>query len=109
MTHVALEELHVDQFRGFLNSDFQVVGDPPVDLALRLVEVQERSNSPQQEVFALLFHGPAQYFMPQGIYQLKQSSLGEIELFLVPVGQDSQGFQYEAVFNRFISSKNMEV
>lgn len=109
MTHVALEELHVDQFRDCLNSDFQVVDDPPVDLALRLAEVHDRSKSPQQEVFALLFHGPAQYFMPQGMYQLKHSGLGEIELFLVPVDQDSQGFQYEAVFNRFISSNNREV
>ncbi len=104
MTPVTLEELHADRFAEYINSEFQVLDYLPVQFALRMVEVQERSKSPQQEIFALLFHGPGQYFMPQGIHKLKHSQLGEIDLFLVPVGQDPQGFQYEAVFNRLISA-----
>ena len=40
--------------------------------------------------------------MPQGIHRLTHSNLGELELFLVPVGRDSAGFQYEAAFNNLI-------
>jgi len=27
--------------------------------------------------------------------------MGEFDLFLVPIGEDDQGFRYEAVFNYF--------
>ncbi len=97
-----LDELHVDVFAEYIHSEFQVMDDPSIQLALQLVEVTERTKSPHQEIFNLLFHGPAQYFLPQGIHKLNHGRLGEIELFLVPVGQDAQGFQYEAVFNRLV-------
>jgi hypothetical protein len=32
------------------------------------------------------------------MHQLKHERLGEMELLLVPVGQDKEGFQYQAVF-----------
>src|SRR5438105_12018132 len=99
---MTLEELHIDRFAESINSEFQVVDHSSVEFALQLLEVNERVNSPHQENFALLFHGPAPFFLPQGIYKLKHSHLGELDLFLVPVGQDSEGFQYEAVFNRLV-------
>ncbi len=102
MTSVTLEELHADRFTEQIHTEFQVLDYLPVQYTLLLLEVQERSKSPRQESFALLFRGPAQYFMPQGMHKLTHSSLGKIDLFLVPVGQDAEGFQYEAVFNRLI-------
>ncbi len=102
MTSVTLEELHADQFAEYIHSEFQVLDYQPVQFTLRLVDVRERLKLPHQESFALLFRGPVQYFMPQGIHQLNHGSLGEIDLFLVPVGQDAEGYQYEADFNRLI-------
>ncbi len=102
MTPVPLEEFHADTFAEYINGEFQVLDDLPVPFTLRMVGVQEQSKSPHQEVFTLIFHGPGQNFLPQGIHKLQHSELGEIDLFLVPVGQDAQGFQYEAVFNRLI-------
>lgn len=104
-----LEDLHRDHFAEYLHSDFQVMDDPSGSFDLKLVEVNDRTKSPRQEVFALHFHGPSRHFMQQGIHRLKHSQLGEIDLFLVPVGQDLEGFQYEAVFNRLISPKKQEV
>jgi len=98
-----LEELQQSRFSELLQSEFQVLDDPAAEFAVRLVEVIDRSNTPHQEVFTLLFHGPANYFISQGIHKLKHRNLGEIEIFLVPVGQDKDGFHYEAVFNRFVS------
>lgn len=98
-----LEKLHKERFSEYLRTDFQVVDDPADTFPIRLVEVNERTSSPRQEVFALLFHGPGKKIMSQGIHKLKHSQLGEIDIFLVPVGQDQYGFQYEAIFNRLIS------
>lgn len=104
-----LEDLHRDNFTEYLLSDFQVMDDPSVSFNLKLVEVSDHTESPHQEVFVLHFHGPSGCFMQQGIHRLTHSQLGEIDLFLVPVGQDLEGFQYEAVFNRLISPKKQEV
>ena len=52
-----------------------------------------------------MFHGPATHFIPQGIHKLQHAELGEGELFLVPVGKDKDGFEYEAVFNHLLQPK----
>ena len=100
---MGLEEIGLDSFKPYTDSEFQVLDDPSVPFDIKLVEVSDRGSSLRQEVFALLFNGPAAHFMKQGIHRLSHSGLGELQLFLVPVGQDEQGFQYEAVFNRLVS------
>ena len=59
----------------------------------------------RQENFSVLFHGPLERFLPQGMVGLRHETLGEFELFLVPVARDTDGFQYEAVFNRLIATQ----
>jgi hypothetical protein len=53
------------------------------------------------ERYSVFFSGPAERFFPQGVYQVSHESMGEVELFLVPIAGDEQGFRYEAVFNYF--------
>ncbi len=106
---MSLEELHKESFAAYINGEFQVIDHPAGPIDLKLVDASDRGTSARQEIFALLFHGPGGCFLRQGIYRLKHSGLGEIELFLVPVGQDQEGFQYEAVFNRLISTSKKEV
>ena len=48
--------------------------------------------------FSLLFLGPAEPVLPQRIYRLAHDTVGEIEIFIVPVGRDENGTTYEAVF-----------
>jgi uncharacterized protein DUF6916 len=50
--------------------------------------------------FTLLFRGALPGWLPQRIYRLRHAALGELDIFLVPIGPDPQGFRYEAVFNR---------
>ncbi len=97
------EGLHQETFAQCLQSDFRVVDLALNEFAIRLVEINDRKRIPHQEVFALLFHGPSENFIQQGMHKLEHSQLGEIDIFLVPVGQDNDGFLYEAVFNRVIS------
>ncbi|HEY0107204.1 MAG TPA: hypothetical protein VGB91_14065 [Rhizomicrobium sp.] len=49
--------------------------------------------------FSLIFLGPSEATLPQRLYWLEQDTLGQIELFLVPVGRDARGVQYQSVFN----------
>jgi hypothetical protein len=67
---------------------------------LELAEVSELKVFPQQEQFALVFRGPNEIMLTQGSRLLTHEQLGELELFMVPVGQEPAGLLYEAVFNR---------
>ena len=50
--------------------------------------------------FSLLFHAADRdRFAPQQIMSLTHPELGELELFLVPLGPDERGMRYEAVVN----------
>ena len=48
--------------------------------------------------FTLLFGG-ASHLLPQRTYAITSEALGDaLDVFIVPVGRDGQGFIYEAVF-----------
>ena len=89
-----------------MNTDFLIaicmLDDPSRAFSLTLTNVVEHVKTERQEVFSLFFYGPADSFVSQGIHRLKHSQMGELELFLVPVGRDKNGFHYEAAFNNLI-------
>ena len=95
-------QLKPTMFTEYVGTQFDLVDDPSRTFGLTLTNVVEHVKTERQEVFSLFFHGPSAPFVPQGIHTLKHSHLGELELFLVPVGQDKDGFQYEAAFNNLI-------
>lgn len=69
---------------------------------LRLVSATDLGSSPRQAQFSLIFQGPADAPRFQSIFKLDHEKLGRLDLFLVPIGEDRDGIQYEAVFNRMI-------
>jgi hypothetical protein len=99
-----LATLNSKSFRECLDSLFEMATPAGTAVPLVLVEVQEGSNTRQIENFSLFFRGPVAPFFPQAIYRLNHATLGTVDLFLVPVGPDGKGMQYEAVFNRFRDS-----
>lgn len=52
-----------------------------------------------RESFSVLFRAPPNWRYPQTTYRVSHSRLGELSMFLVPVGPDESGMQLEAVFN----------
>ena len=48
--------------------------------------------------FSLVFRGPNTDTPVQKVYMLQLAELGQLELFLVPIGPDETGMLYEAVF-----------
>lgn len=95
-----MADLTHEEFSQQANTKFQVPVDENTTVELDLIEVSELKVYPQQEEFTLTFRGPLNAFLDQGVRPLKHDQMGEIELFIVPIKQDAEGFYYEAVFNR---------
>jgi hypothetical protein len=54
----------------------------------------------------LFFYGSADSNLGQGTFELEHESLGQLQIFLVPIGIDSRGIRYQAVFNVSTKSRN---
>ena len=108
-----LETLTAADFRGHQGTRFRLTagphGGPGGAIDTELAEVTEypaRASGAVRAPFAVLFLGPLQPVMPQGIYRLEHDQLGALELFIVPVGpaepsapgQAATAMRYEAVF-----------
>jgi hypothetical protein len=83
-----------------LNTKFSVKVDETNAVDLFLTQVGELKTSARQEQFSIVFRGPQDVFLGQGIRQLEHDEMGDFSLFLVPISQDDNGFYYESVFNR---------
>ena len=95
-----LESLHKENWLPFIKQTFSCVVEPDQSIAFELLEVTslgEKSGA-AREPYSLVFRGPAESVLEQGIVPLRHPELGEIAIFLVPIGPDSQGMRYEAVF-----------
>jgi hypothetical protein len=53
------------------------------------------------ERFSVFFSGPGDCYLPQKAYPLEHDQMGAFDIFLVPIGRDDRGYNYEAVFNYF--------
>ena len=71
------------------------------ETALELVEARalpSRPGMPREQPFALLFRGPTDSGLGQGMVHLTHPRTGPVELFVVPVLDRDDGTYYEAVF-----------
>lgn len=95
---------------GITAADFEPLAGSSFDLAgadgdgspvaLRLVSVERQAGaSVGREPFSLNFEGPRTTLLAQGVHCLAHEGLGQVELFLVPVGATETTYQYEAVFS----------
>ncbi|MEM5775860.1 MAG: hypothetical protein AAGU05_12735 [Anaerolineaceae bacterium] len=89
-----------DAFFACLHEHFSALNVQPQPVDLELVEVSPLRVSGRQSGFSILFRGPADLPLPQYTYTLRHATLGEMDLFLVPVGRKAGGYEYEAVFNQ---------
>jgi hypothetical protein len=50
--------------------------------------------------FSLIFHAAdREHFWPQQTFSVSHPELGEVDLFIVPLGPDDRGMQYQAVIS----------
>ena len=94
------KRLERDDFAAALNTQFRVQPDSGAPVDLTLVQVSDVISAPRQEIFSVVFHGPRDTLLPQQMYRMENERLGAIQLFIVPIAQNADGYAYEAVFNR---------
>jgi hypothetical protein len=95
------EELRYETWKAHLHSMFMVQTDS-AELQLQFTSMSERMISTRQERFSLYFKGPLEYFLPQHLYPFHHAAMNDLDLFIVPITQEPDGFVYEAVFNKII-------
>ena len=65
-----------------------------------LVDCKKLSGPPtnNRDPFSIVLHGPSEPLIEQNTYKVENDAMGAMEIFLVPLGPDSTGMKYEAVF-----------
>ncbi|MFN2412529.1 MAG: hypothetical protein ABR535_05675 [Pyrinomonadaceae bacterium] len=83
-------------FAGQVNTKFSL---PDAAAELELIEVTNPTVTMSQTFFSLFFLGRGEPVLPQATYRMEHEQLSSLEIFLVPVSREADGFRYEAVFN----------
>jgi hypothetical protein len=97
-TPPSLAALTVDDFETRVDDTFLLPAGPQA-LAFKLVEVRRLGQATREGgAFSLLFTTPPGPFLRQGIYPLDNPTLGQLDLFIVPLGPRDGGNGYEVVF-----------
>jgi len=96
------EVLTSKDFAEHLQSIFRVELHKPLDL--ELTEVSDNSNS-KVEQFSIQFAGPESPWLNQGTYSLAHPAMGQLDLFLVPLGPRHGRMTYQAIFCRFMTAQ----
>ena len=90
------------QFEDCLYQSFHVECANADPVKTELIEIEKHGTfnpgSHQRQSFSLIFRGPMEPLLPQKTHVLKNETMGNLEIFLVPIGPDDQGMRYEAIF-----------
>lgn len=97
-----MEMLTKEHFEPQLNQCFTIAW-PEGQLEATLVEVSSSGRSRSEasrEPFSLIFEAPRESgLLNQGCYTVSNDAMGGNTIFLVPVGENGDNYQYQAVFN----------
>jgi hypothetical protein len=101
-----LETLTHESFEPLIGQAFKLTLPDAQVLEFKLSDVEElpigrrRRNAPElkRKPFSIFFIGRA--LLPQAIYPMHHDALGTepLEIFIVPLGEAEDGYEYEAVF-----------
>jgi hypothetical protein len=101
---MTLDEITLHDFAACVGQKFSVNLALPKPLELDLLSAAPLAGpavAGKRESFKLLFRAAPEWHCPQQIYPLAHPALGELGVFLVPVGKNTQGTELEAIF-RFV-------
>jgi hypothetical protein len=95
-----LDQLTIESFEPHVGTSFWLRNnEQKIELRLtRAARVMESEAARlHRTAFSLYFLGPV--LLPQQIYRLTHDGFSDpLDLFLVPIGKETAGFNYEAVF-----------
>ncbi len=88
-------------FQTNVGSEFAMPFDNGTTLVLTLDKLDERCDLDGQglENYSLFFSAPDSFPLSQGTYSMGHEQLGQLYLFLVPIGREQQRMFYQAVIS----------
>ncbi|HEX3186418.1 MAG TPA: hypothetical protein VHQ94_16595 [Pyrinomonadaceae bacterium] len=97
-----------EEFKQHLNTPFRLQVNAPKPIDLMLVGTESRPSDTTEEQgmerFSVFFLGSPEFLLPQATYRLLHPEMGELDVFLVAIGKEADGYRYEAVYNYYRSS-----
>jgi hypothetical protein len=98
-----LNELTYDNVLPHVGSTFRInFPERAIELKLSRVDhLREKHTSKRlfRDSFSMIFTGPSDVMLQQGMYPMHHGALGEeLQIFIVPIAREDEGYQYEAVF-----------
>lgn len=96
----SLDSLRHSDFAGCIGTAFAIPSlDPHFSLVLEGANLLGHHHPTAiRDAFSVMFRGPVNCRLPQGIYQLEHATLGSLEIFLTQVSGDPKGSEFEAIF-----------
>ena len=100
-----METFTIEKFAEALNERFILRAGPGEELDLKLVAVQDLTPTPANTVgfrrkpFSARFRGPRTPWARQHTYSMENERLGEMQIFVVPLGLSGEEMVYEAIFS----------
>jgi hypothetical protein len=102
-TRMSLADLVFESFEPHVGEDFVLPGaDGTPPLHFTLTEAKKLAPAPRPEFrdpFQLVFRVASPDVYNQGMYRLTHATVGEHDIFLVPMAQSDAGVDYCASFN----------
>jgi hypothetical protein len=100
---IMLADLKMEDFKACLHQPFQIhLEERPSPLVAELTEVtalpHHGDGIKSRRPFSIILRNQDDVILPQRIYHVEHEKMGRLDLFLVPVGPDGEGMQYEALF-----------
>ena len=97
-----LDQLIIETFEPLVGTSFWAEFPNGAKVELRLVRVARVMESElarlNRHPFSLFFVGPKSFKLAQHTYHITHPSLEPLDIFLVPVGESRETYDYEAVF-----------
>ena len=96
-------QLVFEDFKEHVGSVFTLLEEGVNGFELKLDEASPLpSSNPKpgfRSPFSLIFLNTDGLLIPQRLYRMKHDGIGEVTIFIVPIGKDQRGVSYQAVFN----------
>lgn len=97
-----LDQLTLETFEPHVGSSFYAEFPNGAKVELRLDQVGKVMESElarlQRQPFSLFFTGPKSFLLKQATYHITHPTVEPMDIFIVPIGQTADTYQYEAVF-----------
>jgi len=95
-----LDRLRKEDFEPLIGQKLRVsVGESSAELEVAEASALKSPSPRETPPFRVILRSRDGWRGPQGIFRVEHPTLGQLEMFAVPIGPDAQGLCYEILFN----------